>query len=212
MQGSQWKSGLCESFFKAGCCNAMCCSCCIYGQIVATLRPDEDACGGNFCGGCCGFCLLQALPQTVDTLFIFACAIPVGTILFPLSTIVHCPTRGAIRRKYNISGNECEDCIVVWCCLCCALAQVFLVHPHSDSSFGSILFLLERQEHHQVCSPKSNLVVQHPTASASPIAPNTMQPPLSPPPIASSVMYMRYQGEFGIRPGPPPHPPTATPL
>ena len=97
----------------------------------------------------------------------------VGTILFPLSTIVHCPTRGAIRRKYNISGNECEDCIVVWCCLCCALAQVFLVHPHSDSSFGSILFLLERQEHHQVCSPKSNLVVQHPTASASPIAPNT---------------------------------------
>ena len=121
---SEWRSGLCECCSTPGCCMAAFCPCCLYGQIVATMRPDEDTCGGNFCGGCCGFYSFHFFPQVIDAFFLLACALPVGTILFPCSAFLHCPTRGAIRRKYNIRGNECEDCCVVWCCLCCALAQV----------------------------------------------------------------------------------------
>ena len=126
---NQWKSGLCDCCATPGCCMAFCCPCCIYGQIVAAMGPHEAFCGGNFCGACCCFYSLHAVPQLIDTLFIFACSIPVGTIAFPLSTIIHCPARRAIRQKFNISGDDMEDCLTVWCCICCALAQVSMFAP-----------------------------------------------------------------------------------
>ena len=120
----QWKSGLCECCSTPGCCTACCCPCCIYGEIAAKLSPQEAKCGGSYGGACCCYYSLHALSQLIDAAFVLAFCIPVGTIALPFSTIIHCPARSAIRRKYNIPGSDCEDCMVVWCCMCCALAQV----------------------------------------------------------------------------------------
>ncbi len=119
---SQWKSGLCDCCSTPGCCSACCCPCSIFGHLAAAMKPEEMFCGGNYCGGCCLFYSLHLISQLIDALFA-----PLGTIIFPTSTIVHCPARGAIRKKFNIPGSECEDCMIVWCCNCCALAQVKLI-------------------------------------------------------------------------------------
>lgn len=125
MQSSgQWSSGLCDCCSNPVCCTACCCPCCIYGQIAAALSPEETPCGGNYCGACCCFYTLYAAAQGIDALFALSLGLHVGTIVCPLSIIIHCPTRGAIRRRYNIQGDAGEDCLVVWCCMCCALAQV----------------------------------------------------------------------------------------
>ena len=121
---SEWKSGLCDCCSKPVCCEACCCPCCVYGQILAAMEPNEAACGGNYCGACCCFYALHSISQLIDSLFILFFAIPVGTIVFPFAAIVHYPARKAIRQKHNISGSDCDDCLTVWCCMCCALVQV----------------------------------------------------------------------------------------
>ena len=85
------------------------------------MSPGETLCGGDYCGACCSFYALHSISQVIDAVTF---ASPVGTLIFPFSTITHCPARGAIRRKYDIAGGAGEDCLVVWCCLCCALVQV----------------------------------------------------------------------------------------
>ena len=121
----QWKSGLCDCCSTPACCMACCCPCCIYGQIAAAMRAEETCCGGNYCGSCCLFYSLHAVSQIVDVFYPLP---PLGTIVLPMSTCVHCPTRRAIRQKYSIPGNDCEDCMIVWCCNCCALSQVYPGH------------------------------------------------------------------------------------
>jgi Cys-rich protein (TIGR01571 family) len=70
--------------------------------------------------------LRAAFHFSADRLIIhsFFFSIPVGTIVFPFAAIVHYPARKAIRQKHNISGSDCDDCLTVWCCMCCALVQV----------------------------------------------------------------------------------------
>ena len=31
--------------------------------------------------------------------------------------------RGEIRERLRLNGNGCSDCLVSWCCACCALVQ-----------------------------------------------------------------------------------------
>jgi Cys-rich protein (TIGR01571 family) len=88
------------------------------GQVSA-MTPQEVVCGGNYCGACCLYALLTAPQIAIDIL-----TLPVTSILLPLGTCVHFPMRSTIRKKYNIPGNDCEDCLTVWLCACCALAQV----------------------------------------------------------------------------------------
>ncbi len=114
-----WTSGLCDCCKTPACCMACCCPSCIFGQISAAMTPQEVFCGGNYCGACCLYALLTAPQIVIDTI-----TLPVTSILLPFGTCVHCPMRSAIRKKYNIPGDDCEDCLIVWCCACCALAQV----------------------------------------------------------------------------------------
>jgi Cys-rich protein (TIGR01571 family) len=91
---------------------------CLWTGICA-MTPQEVVCGGNYCGACCLYALLTAPQIAIDIL-----TLPVTSILLPLGTCVHFPMRSTIRKKYNIPGNDCEDCLTVWLCACCALAQV----------------------------------------------------------------------------------------
>ena len=124
-----WRSGLCDCCSTPACCMACCCPCCVLGQIAATMNPGEVCCGGNYCGSCCLYYLLIMPTQFVDVVF---APISVASIALPLGTLVHCPMRSAIRKKHNIPGNDFEDCLIVWCCSCCALAQVLLLSIYPE--------------------------------------------------------------------------------
>ena len=115
-----WKSGLCDCCNSPACCMACCCPCCVFGQISAAMAPEEVCCGGNYCGSCCMYAAITGPLVAFDSIF----GLPAATIALPLGTCVHCPLRSAIRRKHNIPGDDCEDCLIVWWCACCALAQV----------------------------------------------------------------------------------------
>ncbi len=119
-----WTSGLCDCCTTPACCMACCCPCCVFGQISAAMAPQEVCCGGNYCGACCLYACLTAPQISIDLLV----GIPVTSLTLPLGPCVHCPMRSAIRKKYNIPGNDCEDCLIVWCCACCALAQVPVIY------------------------------------------------------------------------------------
>ena len=119
-----WKSGLCDCCSTPACCLACCCPCCVFGQIAVTMTPEEVCCGGNYGGSCCLYYLLVMPTQFVDVLLAPTSA---ASIILPIGTLMHCPLRSAIRRKHKIPGDDCEDCVIVWCCSCCALAQVLLL-------------------------------------------------------------------------------------
>jgi hypothetical protein len=44
--------------------------------------------------------------------------------MFHCSAAARCQARTAIRKKYNIEGNCCVDCLTVWYIPCCSLIQV----------------------------------------------------------------------------------------
>ena len=135
-----WKSGLCDCCSTPACCLACCCPCCVFGQIGAAMTPAEVCCGGDYCGSCCLYYILIMPTQYIDVVI---APLSVGSIALPLGTLIHCPMRSAIRKKHQIPGNDCEDCLIVWCCACCALAQV-----DSPSNF------------HQGCTLFRNLLIQ----------------------------------------------------
>ena len=153
-----WKSGLCDLCILdlekccTGCCLALWCPCCSYGRIAAAMSPEEVCCGGNNGGACCVY---YVLGQISTTQMFIACAWDVirsvcSSASFALTTIalpvpsfqilVHCMMRSAIRRRYNIPGDECEDFMVVACCPLCALVQVQTAYANCAlaCSFGKI--------------------------------------------------------------------------
>ena len=200
---------MCECCHTPGCCLACCCPCCIYGQILAAMRPEESpCCGGNFCGACCLFCFMESLSRLLD---IATFGSPIGSVLCPISSIIHRPTRGAIRRKYNIAGDELGDCFVVWCCTCCALAQVC---DHFTFFLTVDLYILSMPKPIQCVTPRIGAGTQsglhqqpgchcrpEPLLSACSIYtayrstfPNSMQmPPVQMPPAPSASGYGQYQ-------------------
>ena len=69
------------------CVYATICTPCAFGDMVEKLEPHEHECGGNMMGGLCA-----------------------GLIPFASSYFM-ATGRLAVRRKYQISGNVCEDLI-----------------------------------------------------------------------------------------------------
>lgn len=57
---------------------------------------------------------------------------------------VSCSIRGALRRRREIPGSECEDCLVVACCPCCSTVQ--MAHETDIEEFGSSLEVEELTE------------------------------------------------------------------
>ena len=115
-----WRNGLCDCCAMPGGCGlcflACCCPCCAYAQAAQHLSPQEAPCGGDHCGSCCGYCALDSLGVATNTFSVLVCLPCVGTLVFPFVLLIHVPMRQALRKKYNISGDGCTDCVTLWCC------------------------------------------------------------------------------------------------
>jgi len=88
-------------------CGTCCLSCwlpCItYGRIKRRVHEDGDLTNYSCCNlNCCFyFCLAQICCQW----------------------IVQMQSRSEVRKKYNLTGNECTDCLCACFCCCCDLVQ-----------------------------------------------------------------------------------------
>ena len=78
------------------CCLSCCCPCIQYGLNVEKL--DGSSCAAN----CCLYYLC---------LQISCCC------------LVHAGKRTALRARYGLQEDCCNDCCVTWLCACCAIAQ-----------------------------------------------------------------------------------------
>uniref|UniRef100_A0A7S0MN66 Uncharacterized protein n=1 Tax=Cryptomonas curvata TaxID=233186 RepID=A0A7S0MN66_9CRYP len=104
---ANWNSGLCSCIADPGgvqaCCLGFCCTGVLYSLNVEKLaRPHECVLGGSCVGA--------------------------GVVWYSLSysglcCIAQCVTRGAIRKKYSISGNVACDFLITCCCCCCSVIQ-----------------------------------------------------------------------------------------
>ena len=84
------------------CCLGCWCPCILFGRTRARLlnphlRKEQISCWN---GDCMGYAALATLCPGLQ--FIFGCM-----------------NRKDIRKKYDIDGNGCSDCMVHWCCDCC---------------------------------------------------------------------------------------------
>ena len=97
----EWEHSLFGCFDDCGACLlGYCCPCIAFGMNASD--------SGTCCPGCCGTfwgCIL----------FVFCTEI--------VPCVWCCCIRPNIRRKHNIEGNCCGDCMSIWCCPCCALIQ-----------------------------------------------------------------------------------------
>jgi len=111
----EWRisgSSCCSPF--APCLLATCCPCVTYGRIMHRLRNSDNLDGyvapnndcliyGLICG-LGGFCALSGIPANCNWILNFI-------------------SRGELRRKYNIKGDGCTDCLCASFCLPCDLVQ-----------------------------------------------------------------------------------------
>jgi Cys-rich protein (TIGR01571 family) len=136
-QLSQGRSGLCDCCSTPACCLSCCCPCCVVGQKAAAMIPEEVCAGGNYCGSCCLHYILIMPTQFIDVIF---APFSIASIVLPLGTLYRCPMRSAIKKKHHIPGSDCEDCLIVWWCACCALAQVVYCFEYRKRLFLFLLF------------------------------------------------------------------------
>ena len=118
---NEWSTGLCQCCSSNSCCATCFCPCVVFGEITEKMSPDETCFGGDQQGACCCYFLLVALFQWAGFVDWFGTA----TFVFPCTLCLRCPLRRAIRKKYNIEGSDCNDCMVSWCCSCCSLVQEY---------------------------------------------------------------------------------------
>ncbi|KAF8331622.1 PLAC8 family-domain-containing protein [Cantharellus anzutake] len=105
----EWSFGTCDCFDACGTCLfACCCSCLSYGQNMSRLKHLESQgrphpTGGDMCNGdCCVYLLLAYI----------GCECFAGM-----------SGRSSVRRRYNIQGGGCGDCMCHTFCIPCSLTQ-----------------------------------------------------------------------------------------
>ncbi|KAF3178092.1 hypothetical protein TWF106_011165 [Orbilia oligospora] len=93
--------GCCEDSDK--CCIGCCCPCVAYGEVHHKMRNKRVTDYNRCCNGpCWGFC---------------------GLMICGAQWIMGMMQRGEARRKYNMKGSGCGDCMRHFFCGCCALIQ-----------------------------------------------------------------------------------------
>ena len=125
-----WRSNLCSCMDDpASCCMAWCFPCVLFGQNAEKI--DGSGC---FCN-----CCLYAV-----------------CMWYGCQCLVHAGKRTALRMKYNLRPQPCDDCLMACCCPCCALSQearellartndgppqqlmtTMVMSPHGGASVGS---------------------------------------------------------------------------
>ncbi|KAF6758294.1 PLAC8-domain-containing protein [Ephemerocybe angulata] len=106
--GRSWSNGLCGCCEAPGTCLLACClPCMVYGDVKTrkdhlenhgTALPNQSYCSGD--------CALHGLAT-----------------VFGLGCIFQMIQRTSIRKRYNISGNGCDDCCIACWCTSCELTQ-----------------------------------------------------------------------------------------
>ena len=93
---NQWSHGLCGCFDNIGlCCMAFWCPCIVFGRNAEYLGKDCALWAALFV--CADMALVPWIP---------------GFIL-----------RSELRRKHGLAGDDCNDCLVWFCCGLCAMIQ-----------------------------------------------------------------------------------------
>uniref|UniRef100_A0A6U3VYV6 Uncharacterized protein n=1 Tax=Octactis speculum TaxID=3111310 RepID=A0A6U3VYV6_9STRA len=101
---------LCSCFDDKGlCCFVCCCPACAFGEIAE--GADYGSC--CLCGAAYSLCSVVSAATAI-----FLCG---WTVNFGCPLTVS--ARGALRRKYNIEGSCCMDCVMHCCCFTCATCQ-----------------------------------------------------------------------------------------
>ncbi|KAF2666618.1 PLAC8-domain-containing protein [Microthyrium microscopicum] len=94
-------SDCCSPF--STCALAWCCPCFVHGRVQHRVNKDGMLNGYSSCNmNCCAWACLAH----------FGC-----------QWILQMMSRGEIRRKYNLKGDGCTDCLCACCCTPCDLAQ-----------------------------------------------------------------------------------------
>ncbi|CAI7808127.1 unnamed protein product [Closterium sp. NIES-53] len=113
----QWTTGCCGCFDDiSSCCCVLWCPCVAIGRIAEIT----DQGGTGSCQACCCWYCIQAF--TLSTL---GCLYSKGF-------------RTKLRRRYGLPASPCGDCLMHWCCPCCAISQEYreLKNRGWDPSLG----------------------------------------------------------------------------
>jgi len=94
------------------CCKACFCSCCVVGDNSEYMSNGEGVyCAGQGHGGpaCLAYLVADVLGQMV--------------IGYPCGCLLHMPLRAAVRRRYGLKEEPCNDCCAVCFCGACSMVQ-----------------------------------------------------------------------------------------
>ncbi|MCD7446572.1 Protein CADMIUM RESISTANCE 2 [Datura stramonium] len=110
-----WSTGLCDCFSDvSNCCITCWCPCITFGQIAEIVDKGTTSCGAS---GALYFLL---------------------EVLTGCGCIYSCFYRTKMRKQYMLPESPCGDCLLHFCCECCALCQEYreLKHRGFDMSIG----------------------------------------------------------------------------
>jgi len=119
----EWTNGLCSCFGDCGtCCVACWCPCITYNSNKSRRQALEQSGAPHHDGGenCGSDCFLFGLIHCFTS---FGWVLEVGA-------------RSDTRRRYNIEGGGCGDCMASCCCLPCVLTQESREIEGEETSFG----------------------------------------------------------------------------
>ncbi|XP_030455368.2 cell number regulator 10-like [Syzygium oleosum] len=114
----QWTTGLCGCFEDpSNCVITCCCPCITFGQNAEIIDRGATSCGG---GGLIYYLLAY----------------------FGVACLYSCSYRTKLRGLHSLQEDPCADCLVHWCCACCALCQEYreLKNRGFDPSVGKTSF------------------------------------------------------------------------
>ncbi|XP_010068703.2 protein PLANT CADMIUM RESISTANCE 2 isoform X2 [Eucalyptus grandis] len=103
-----WSTGLCDCCGDIkSCCITFWCPCITFGQISEILDKGATSC----CANCATFTLIHLLTSVA-----FA---------YPCTCFYSYPYRARLRREFELKEYPCNDCLVHFCCMSCALCQEY---------------------------------------------------------------------------------------
>ncbi|KII66332.1 Protein PLANT CADMIUM RESISTANCE 1 [Thelohanellus kitauei] len=86
-----------------------------FKQGICGCLEHVDSC---LCAFCCPCIEIGYIAQNVGESFILCCCLDLFIPWVPITFL-----RQKVREKRNIDGSLAEDCLMSWCCTCCAIAQ-----------------------------------------------------------------------------------------
>ncbi|KAL2029157.1 hypothetical protein VTO58DRAFT_110187 [Aureobasidium pullulans] len=107
MAEQEWSHNLCSMDSCSSCCGTIWCSLCIYGRTAWRLEryPQDPSSSSGF-----EWCNAPCLGMFAGWLLLIPC-VPVWM------------QRNVVRKRFNLPGNGCTDCLVSVFCGCCAQVQ-----------------------------------------------------------------------------------------